>query len=232
VRQDLSVEEYAPDTFLAALAEGDLEAIRASGRQRSFRRGAYLLHEGDRASTVLFLLGGMVKLTKAGSSGRETVLEVRVAGDVMGELGAIDGRPRSASVVAISDVDALAVSADRFVGLIHERAGIASKLLIVVIHRLRRASDRQFELGGSDAIKRVCARLVELAASHGVEDGAGVRVALGISQHELAEWCGVSRDGVVRALHELRTSGLVDTGRRSVLLRDVAAVRARARLLG
>jgi CRP/FNR family transcriptional regulator, cyclic AMP receptor protein len=100
-------------------------------------------------------------------------------------------------------------------------------LLAVVVGRLRQASGRQLELGTDDVISRVCRRLVELASSHGepLADGVLVRA---LSQQDLADWAGVSRDGVVRALHELREAGLVESGRGRVLIKNLAAVTERA----
>jgi CRP-like cAMP-binding protein len=156
------------------------------------------------------------------------VLELRGAGDVVGELGVIDGAPRSATAVALDDVDALTVHADTFNGLLRSRAGIAHQLLRTVVARLRQASARQLELGTIDVVGRVCNRLVELAATRGEWVANGVLVRSAISQHELADWAGVSRDGVVRALHDLRSRGWLETGRRRLVITDLAAVRRRA----
>jgi len=117
--------------------------------------------------------------------------------------------------------------ASRFDELRHERAGIANALLAVVVRRLRQASGRQLELGTADSLGRVCRRLADLAASHGEPHPDGVLVRV-LSQQELADWAGVSRDGVVRALHELRDAGIVDSGRGQVVIKDLAAVTERA----
>ena len=77
---------------------------------------------------------------------------------------------------------------------------------------------------------RVCRRLAELAASHGEPDDDGVLIRASLSQQDLADWSGVSRDGVVRTLHELRDLGVVDSGRGRILIRDLAAIRQRAGL--
>jgi CRP-like cAMP-binding protein len=176
----------------------------------------------------LAVLTGTVKLTKTAPSGREIVLELRGAGEVVGELGAIDGHTRSASAVALGEVEALVVPADRFNALLRERAGLAHRLLVTVVARVREAASRQLELGTSDVVGRVCRRLAELAASHGAAIEGGVLVRGTVSQQELADWAGVSRDGVVRALHELRDLGWVETGRQRLLIRNLDAVSRRA----
>jgi len=220
----VATRPYSPGPFLTTLSGQDLEALTAAARPQSFRRGAYLLREGERPGLVLFVLAGMIKLTKDAASGREVVLEMRVPGDVVGELGAIDLRPRSANAVAISEVQVLVIASEPFRRIVAERVGVANAVLMTVVHRLRRAADRQLELGTSDPLGRVCARLVELAAAHGVDGASGTRIDVGITQHDLADWCGISRDGVIRALRDLRARGLIETGRRSIVLRDVTAL--------
>jgi CRP/FNR family cyclic AMP-dependent transcriptional regulator len=220
--------EFRRGTFLAYLDAADFDAIRAVSRCRRAGKGDVLLREGDAPSAVLLLLSGTVKLTKLAVSGREAMLDLRGPGDIVGELGALDGRPRSASVVALSDVDVLSLSGETFGVLVEEREGIGRALQLTMAGRLREASDRQLEQGTSDVMARVCRRLGELADSHGVSVDGGVMIARAVSQQELAQWTGVSRDGVVRALSELRARDLVDTGRNRILIKDVPGVRSRA----
>jgi CRP/FNR family cyclic AMP-dependent transcriptional regulator len=211
---------------MGGLPEAELDALLGAGRAGRYQTGEILLREGDPASSVLLIVSGRIKLTKTASSGRQAVLELRGPGDLVGELGAIDRLPRSADVVALSDVEVVILPADRFNHLVQERSGLARGLLVTVVARLREASARQLELGTVDVVARVCRRLVELAAGGtGVE--GGVLVLSDISQQDLADWAGVSRDGVVRAFHELRRLGWLETGRRRFLIRDLDAIKHR-----
>jgi CRP-like cAMP-binding protein len=151
------------------------------------------------------------------------MLELRGAGEVLGEMSVVDGRSQSANAIALGDVEALVVAASRINALRHERASISNALLAVVVRRLRQASARQHELGTLDVTSRVCRRLVELAANFGEPTREGI-VVRALSQQDLADWSGVSRDGVVRALHELRSAGLIDSGRGRVIVKDLTAI--------
>lgn len=219
---------YPAGSFLAGLEPADRDVLFGAGAVKGHRQGHVLLLEGGRPTSVLFILEGRVKLTKVATSGREVVLELRGPGDVVGELGAIDGGERSASVVAIDDVEVLTIPAERFNAILRERAGLTHRLLVTVVARVREAAGRQLELGTADVMGRICRRLLELAASSGTPAEGGVLVRSAISQQELADWSGASRDGVVRALHELRDLGWVETGRNRLLLRDLDALRDRA----
>lgn len=215
-------------TFLGRLDADDLAALLEAGHRRQHRAGEVLLREGEPPSSVIVVLAGTVKVTKAGTSGREVLLELRSAGDVVGELGAVDGAPRSATVLTLGEVDAVTVAADRFDRLLRERAGVAHAVLATVVHRLRRSAARQLEFGTLDVVGRVCARIAELAVDHGEPGEGGVVIRRSISQQDLADWAAVSRDGVVRALAELRSNGWVETGRHRIVVRELELVSLRA----
>jgi CRP-like cAMP-binding protein len=228
-RQNDAVPDYPDDSFLAGLARVELSALWNTGRLVNITPGAAICREGEPSTSVFFVVRGSVKLSKVAVSGREVVLELRGPGDVLGEMGVIDGAPRSATAVALDPVELLTVRADRFRALLREQPAVATGLLEVLVHRLRQASARLLELGTADVMARVCTRLTELATTHGTPSGDAIVIEAGISQQAIADWCGTSRDGVVRALKDLRTAGLVESGRGRLLVRDAEAVRNRAR---
>jgi CRP-like cAMP-binding protein len=192
------------------------------------RPGETVLREGGPSTSVVFVTSGTVKLVKSAPSGRDVVLELRGPGEVMGDLGAIDGEPRSASAVALDRVELVVLPASTFLELTRSRPGIAQAMISTLVRRVREASGRQLELGSTDVVGRVCARLAQLCTSHGHPSDDGVLLDRAISQQELADWCGSSRDSVVRALGELRQRGWIATGRQRVLVVEPDLVRARA----
>jgi CRP/FNR family transcriptional regulator, cyclic AMP receptor protein len=227
---DRGPQPYPPGSFLGALSAGDREVILGAGHIRTHRTGATLCREGDPPIGVHIVLTGVVKLTKTAPSGREALLELRGAGDVLGDMSVVDGERQSANAIATGDVEVLAISGDDFEALLGSSPAIARSLLRVVVRRLRQASDRQLELGTTEVMGRVCARLAELAATRGEPVAGGVLIRGALSQQELADWSGASRDGVVRAFNELRDLGVIDSGRGRVLIRDIGTVRNRAGL--
>jgi CRP-like cAMP-binding protein len=211
-------------TFVGRLDAATSAALEAAGSVVDRASGERICHEGDASTCVWIVRSGFVKLTKLAESGREIVLELRGAGDILGEMGAIDGSPRSAAVVALGPVRLVAVDAVRLRELIDHHPSLAIALIEEMAQRLRQASERQLELGTVDVLGRLCRRLVELAETHGHPDGERVLIAGGISQQELADWCGASRDAVVRALRELRRADLVESRRSQVVIRDLGAL--------
>jgi CRP-like cAMP-binding protein len=217
-----------PAGFLAALPPEDQEALRAAATVRRYDRGVALFHAGDDAGVVLVLVSGRVKVTSVSSDGKEVVLGVRGPGDLVGELSAVDGAPRSATAVALEPVEALGVPGARFTALLGQRPGVALALLRLVTARLREADVQRLELAAVDVLGRVARRLVELADRFGSATGEGVEIELALSQEELAAWAGSSREAVSKALLALRTLGWVETHRRRIVVRDMDALRRHA----
>ena len=214
--------------FLAALNDADRQKLFLEGVRRTWNPGEHLCREGDAGAAIMIVIDGYVKLDEDRDQlDAKRCSSCRGPGAVLGEMSVVDGGPQSANAIALGRVDALSIPASRFDALRRERASIANALLEVTVARLRQASARQLELGTVDVIGRVCRRLSELARTHGETTPEGVLVRA-LSQQELADWAGVSRDGVVRAMTELRREQLVESGRGRFLIRDLAAVTQRA----
>jgi len=220
----------ATHDFLSSLEADDIAALELLGTTRAFARGQTLFHESQLPDRVLVVRAGMVKVTSTTSAGREVVLAFRGAGELVGELAALDGEPRSATVRAIEGVSALALSVDAFRGFLESRPAVALILLRMLARRLRDADAKRIEFASSTTIERVAARLLEFSERFGHEDASGtVHIALPLSQEELAGSTGASIESVGRALHTLRTLSCVETRRREIRILDpgrLAALRA------
>ena len=213
------------------LSASDLGQLRALGTRRSLPAGSTLFMEGDDPYDLMIIESGDIKLTTTALNGQETMLDVLSAGDVLGELSAIDGAARSASAVALTPVELTSIPVDRFLTFLQANPSSMGSLLAVTVRRLRMSNVRQLEFTTADALGRVCARLDEIAGRYGWADGAeAVRIDLPITQTELAQWCGLSREAVVKALRKLRDLGWVTTTDGTVTVEDRAAVRARGQL--
>ncbi|HLU73538.1 MAG TPA: Crp/Fnr family transcriptional regulator [Nonomuraea sp.] len=213
--------------LLALLTDDEIAALRAAGRPRRWDRGATVMSEGDTSDWVLVLTEGRVKVSSHTTAGTEVVLAVRGPGGLIGEMSAIDGSPRSATVTALEPISGIVVS--DFPGFLQQHGRIAVLLMRIVTGRLRDSDRKRIEYGAFDTTGRVATRLIELAERYGEQTSAGVRVALPLSQDELAGWTGASREAVSKALRSLRDRGLIETGRRRVTIHDLEGLRKRAR---
>ncbi|MFN0092055.1 MAG: Crp/Fnr family transcriptional regulator [Acidimicrobiales bacterium] len=216
--------------FLDALDAAAAAELRSLGRPRHYPRGSLLFAEGDVAHEVVVILHGAVKVVATATSGRQVVLEVLEDGALLGELSAMDGGDRSATAIALTPVEVLALPQSAFRRLVNQHPELAAALLHLLAERLRGASRRQLEFGANDALGRLCQRLEELVRRHGAADGAGRTVIeLPFSQQDLAAWAGLSREAVVKGLRALRTLGWVEAAGRRLVFLDEAAVHERAR---
>jgi CRP/FNR family transcriptional regulator, cyclic AMP receptor protein len=215
--------------FGAELSTEELDDLIGRGVRRRFRRGSFLFTEGETSDHVLVVLVGRVKVSSFTLDGREVVLAVRSNGELLGDMSALDGAARSASVSALEDVDALVVPADRFELFLEDHPRVAVHLLRTLSRRLRDADRKRIEFGAFDTTARVAQRLVELVDRFGEPTERGVRITLSLSQEELAGWTGSSREAVSKALRTFRSRGWIETSRRKIEVLDPEALRRRAR---
>lgn len=214
--------------FLNGLTAPERETLEREGVARRFPRGAALFHERQPSDKVVILRDGRVKLTCVTEEGREILLAVRGPGDLLGELSAIDGEPRSATAQALEPIEALVLSRDAFNGFLESNPRVAIVIMQMLARRLRDADRKRVEFAAQDSVGRVAARLVELVERFGEDAGDGaVRITLPLSQDELAGWVGASREAVSKALQALRGLGWIETHRRGVTVLDVEALRRR-----
>ena len=199
--------------------------LREEGRRRKFRTGATLFHEGDTSDWIGLIVKGRVKISCFGADGRERLVAVVGPGELLGELSAIDGEPRSATATALEPLEAAVLTATEFVAFLEAHPQATLGILRSVIGRLRDSDKRRVELGALDTVGRVGRLIVELADRYGepTEDGI-VRIRLPLSQEELAGWAGASREAVVKALRKLRARGWIETGRREIKVLDLPAL--------
>jgi CRP/FNR family transcriptional regulator, cyclic AMP receptor protein len=214
--------------FLGALSEAERTELSAQGTRRRHQRGTTLFHEREASDRVVIVLAGRVKVSTSTEDGKEVVLAFRGPGDLLGELSAIDGEPRSATVSALEATEILAVPASVFRAFLQAHPRVALLLLQMLARRLRDADRKRVEFAAHDTVGRVAGRLVELAEEHGREVPGGVEITLPLSQDELAGWTGASREAVGKALHVMRSLHWVQTARRRITILDLEALRARS----
>ena len=219
----------APVDFLGLLDDRERADLEAIATPRRAQRGQAILSEGQVPDRVILLQRGFVKVVAAGADGQEVVLAFRGPGALLGEQALMDGAPRSAGVVAVEPVDMLVVAASTFRHYLDERPRICMALVALLSRRLRDSDRRLVQFSTSDALGRVAARLVQLCDEHGsVDDQGAIHIELPLTQEDLAGWTGASLEATARALRQMRDLHWLTTGRRSITVQDVDAMRQRA----
>jgi CRP-like cAMP-binding protein len=216
--------------FLGYLSPRERDELLALGTERAYGAGTFLLLEGDPGNHVILLLSGRVKAFIVAPDGDRVLLALRGPGDVLGEMAAIEpeSTQRTATIEAMEPTTARVLSAAELTGFLARRPSAAIALLRDVRDRLRNAERMRMEAVTYDTMARVTRQLAVLAARYGVPAEVDDRVALRISQAELAGWVGASRESIARAMKSLRKRNLVATGYRSIEVIDLAALQAAA----
>jgi CRP-like cAMP-binding protein len=214
------------DTFLEALAPPDREALLGAVRMRSFGTGDVLFRHGEPGTTFAVLLTGRVKVVTHSARGRSVLVGLRGPGELVGELAVLDDAPRGADVIAVEPARAGIGTADVLRRLVLERSGPMLVLCQSLAGRLRESDLGRVQMAALTGNARVAVRLLELGERYGRAGEGGVHIELPITQDELADWTGLSRPAVARALAEFRQSGHVVTGRRTMALSDPDRLRA------
>jgi CRP/FNR family transcriptional regulator, cyclic AMP receptor protein len=221
-------EERSPHDLWAQLEPADADALSARGIAREFRRGHALCHERQLPDRVLVIRSGRVKITVSSAAGREVVLAFRGPGELVGELSALDDEPRSATVVALEPVEALAIAHGDFRAYLADHPAASLALMRMLARRLRDADAKRLEFASASTLERVASRLLELCERFGETAGDYVEIDLPLSQEELAGWAGASLESVGRALQTMRGLGWIETRRRQVRVIDIDALRRAA----
>jgi CRP/FNR family transcriptional regulator len=211
------------------LDEDEARALRSRMTDVELGRGERLFAEGDDGDRLYVVLDGKIKLTRAAPDGRENLLSVIGPGEMFGELSLFDPRPRTASASAITDAHLAALAHDKLLVWLTGRPEVALHLLRALAQRLRRANDVMADLVFTDVPGRVAKQLLDLAGRFGEEQADGLHVNHDLTQEELAQLVGASRETVNKALADFVTRGWIQLSARSVVLLDTDRLRRRAR---
>lgn len=224
---DNDVLRQAP--LFSALDDEAATALSASMAETRLRRGDVLFHEGDSGDRLYIVLDGKVKLGRSAADGRENLLAVMGPGQMFGELSLFDPGPRSATVTAVTDATFASLSHEDLLRWLEGRPTVARSLLNQLAARLRKSNDVVADLVFSDVPGRVAKALLDLADRFGRSADDGVHVHHDLTQEELAQLVGASRETVNKALADFASRGWIRLEPRSVVIMDIDRLGKRAR---
>jgi CRP/FNR family transcriptional regulator, cyclic AMP receptor protein len=225
--EDQATLSNAP--LLRELNEADVKAIRPHTHVVTMRRGDRLYDEGDIDDQLYVVIDGKVKLTRTSSDGREVLVRVQGPGDMFGELAMFDPTYRTSNASAVTDARLAAIAHDDLREVLNDRPAIALLLLRELAQRLRVITDANTNLIFTDVPGRVAKALLELSDKFGTQQEDGTLVSHDLTQEELAQLVGASRETVNKALADFAARGWIQLSAKSVLLIDPDRLRRRAR---
>jgi len=192
--------------LFAGLDQSELEKLsRVAGRRRA-ERGEFVVRSGEETDALYILISGRAKVTNSDEEGREIILAVLGPGESFGEMGLIDGSPRSANVVAQEPCELVVVSKPDFQRCMQDNFHVALKLMQVLVRRLREADRKIESLALLDVYGRVARLLLEMS-----QDVGGRRVVVRkVSKQDMARMIGASREMVSKVMRDLENSGYIE----------------------
>jgi CRP/FNR family transcriptional regulator, cyclic AMP receptor protein len=210
----------------------DPEAVEALANEFQIveaPRGATLFSEGDPGESLYIVLAGKVKLGRRSSDGRENLVAVMGPSDQFGELSLFDPGPRTATATVVTDARLAVLPKAALQKWVQDRPQIAMQLLRVVARRLRRTNTMLADLIFVDVPGRVAKQLLQLAHRFGSLEGGHLRVTHDLTQEELAQLVGASRETVNKALADFASRGWLRLEGKSVVILDRERLARRAR---
>jgi CRP/FNR family cyclic AMP-dependent transcriptional regulator len=202
-----------PADPLAPLTESLLRAIAETGVVRSFPKNTVLINEGDQGDSLYIVLTGRVKVFASNAAGREVVIDFHGPGEYVGEMS-LDGAPRSASVITVEPTTCAVVARANFRDFILAHPDFALHLIGKLIHRMRRTTETVKSLALSD----VYGRLVRLIVTLAREVNGKLVVPEKLTQQEIADRVGASRDMVSRLMKDLVAGGYLAVEERTITI--------------
>ena len=208
------------------LSEEELERISHLARAKVCAARQTIVEKGEPAEELFVLLSGRAKVISRGAGGSHAAINVMGAGEVFGEVGILDGQPRSATVTTLEPCEMAVVDKRAFNDLLASSPSIAGKLLAVLARRIRELTIRIEDRAFLDVPSRLAKQLLWLASNHGAASGTGIRIALRLSQQELGDLTGATRESVNKYISDWTRGGILKQQRDRLEIFDVDALRA------
>jgi CRP-like cAMP-binding protein len=225
---DDRVELLRGSILFAELPEKQIETLAGRLRRRAYRRNEVIFHRGDPSGVIHLIRSGTVKIHLPSEEGDETVLGLQGPGGCFGELAALDGEPRSATVTAVEPVETFVLMREDLLTALRENPDLALALLSALAAHLRRTNEWLEDAYYLDLDQRLARRLYDLAVEQGRETPGGVEVPLPLTQSDLAALVGATRVTINRQLGIYQDARLLRLGRGSFTVTDMEGLRRRA----
>ena len=215
--------------LFSALSDEDAQALLQRMSKSRIERGDVLFEEGETGDRLYIITSGKVKLGRKSQDGRENLLAVLGPGEMFGELSLFDPGARTTTATAVAGTDLVGLSHPELSEFVATRPDVAMKLLGSIARRLRRTNEALGDLVFTDVPGRVAKALLDLSHRFGRQVEEGTLVAHDLTQEELAQLVGASRETVNKALADFASRGWVKLEARAVTILDVERLQRRSR---
>jgi CRP/FNR family cyclic AMP-dependent transcriptional regulator len=207
------------------LSASEIDSLISYSRVERYPAGREIFSKGSPGQSLVAVLRGSIKISSLSNEGKEIVFNIINAPEIFGEIGVLDGEERSADATAMTDCELLVLNRRDFLHLLENRADLCMIMLKILCQRLRQTSEQVEDVMFRHLESRLAKALLHLAESGAMHGPQSSLVELHLSQRELGNMAGGSRESVNKILQNWHRQGLIDLGKASVLIRDVEALR-------
>ena len=200
--------------LFSSLSEPDLQALSAHAAARTFPKNAIIINEGDTSNSLYIIASGKVKIFLSDEQGKEIVLDIQGPGEYFGEIALLDEAPRSASVMTIDASRFLVISKNDFSDYLGRNPDIALRLIRELTRRVRMLTASVKDLALRDVYGRIAAALSKLATS----EGEKLVINQKLTQQDIANMIGASREMVSRIFKDLTAGGYVKIEDKKIII--------------
>ena len=215
--------------LFSALDDEAAHELRQSMVALKLSKGQVLFKEGQDGDRLYVVVHGKIKLGTTSTDGRENLLSILGPGEMFGELSLFDPEPRTSTATAVTDARLVSLAHEAVIGLVTTNPQTSLELLRRLAQRLRKSNEILADLVFADVPGRVAKAIMDLGERFGVMKEDGLHVNHDLTQEELAQLVGASRETVNKALADFAARGWVKLEPRAVLVTDVERVTKRGR---
>ena len=210
--------------LLGKLSRCEIDRLLSYARVERYAAGREIFAKGSPGQSMMAVLHGSVKISSLSPDGKEIVLNIINPGEIFGEIAMLDGEERTGIATAMIDCELLVLNRRDFMPILEKHAEICMILLRILCRRLRQTSEQVEDVLFRHLESRIAKALLHLAQSTGRRDERGLSVDLHLSQRELGNIAGGSRESVNKHLQIWHKAGLIDLRKGSIVIRDLMAI--------
>jgi CRP/FNR family transcriptional regulator, cyclic AMP receptor protein len=210
------------NSLFRGLPSQTLARVAALATRRTYEEGTVVFLRGDPGDSLCGVVTGRVRISSSGPGGKEVFLNVMEPGEAFGEIALLDGSPRTATATTIARTELMLIPRDAFFALLKTEPQLATHLIQLLCKRVRWTSEQMEDSALLSVPARLAKRLLTLATAQGRESVSGTKISL--SQEDLAQFLGVSRQIVNQHLQTWRAQNWITLGRGSIILENPAAL--------
>jgi len=207
--REVTISSLAQVPLFQRLSPVELQKLEAITARRKFAAGTAVFFQDDPSDSFCVVVSGSAKVFQTSEDGKDRILNTLRPGESVGELAMIEGLPRQLSVQTLEETEMLVVERKDFMEFARQHPEVLWKTCQALCERVRQLMGSVLDMSFRDVPYRVLQVFQQLTQRHGIAEGDGWRVRLGLSTRELASMVGASEDSVSRLLDRFQTDGLL-----------------------